>query len=271
MPALGYHCVFRLADSRAIAPTVAARRALARTLFEIGVPAGLLAFRGSGDHLHAELVGDREAAGAFAQAAGSALKQRLALPVGFLPTHLEPIDDQRHLVRTFAYVLRNAEKHGVVDDPMHEASALPELLGFRVAGSAILPRVRALLPTTNRAQLLEILGVRELEPACVASWLADAAAGAVGIVGLDGRSDLTVRARAAAARVSDGVLDNDVVRDVLAVSERTLRRLRAMPREPALERAIQLRMGLRAALGAGARAPASQAAPHSRGRPPLPM
>lgn len=249
MPALGYHVVFRLRDSRAIAPTVAARRRLARVVFAIGERSKLLAFRASWDHLHAQVACGRAEAGAFAQAVGSALKQVLDVPEGFSPARLTPIEDGRHLSRTFAYVLRNAEKHGLVDDPLHEASSLPDLLGLRVVGTDAIPRVRSLLPATSRPQLLDALGVPELESAFVADWLVDAAAGAMALPDLSGASDDACRARRAAARVGSGLVAPSVLADVLGVTSRTLRRLCASAPDPVLERAIPLRMGLRAAFG----------------------
>ncbi|MDP2308775.1 MAG: hypothetical protein Q8P18_22325 [Pseudomonadota bacterium] len=187
-----------------------------------------------------------------AQAVASALTQALRIPVGFATTFVKPMLDQSHVEDAFTYVHRNAEKHGVGNDPTHEASSLQALLGLRVAPPGFIPRVRALLPRVHRGQLLKLLGVADLLPAVRVDLLADAAAGAVGLVRLD---DTTAgrRARQAAVRLALPTGPLDAVADALGLSERSMRRYRSSESGPTLERIILLRMGHRAALGDRAR------------------
>ncbi|MES2642821.1 MAG: hypothetical protein V4850_25280 [Myxococcota bacterium] len=248
----GFHLVFRARDSRVLAPDTAAQRILAVTTHRIGERYGLYAFRASGDHLHTANLCDRAEAGHFAQCVSSALTQALSISGGFAPTFVKPMADQFHLEEVFRYVHRNAEKHGVANDPTHEASSIQALLGLRLAPPGFIPRVRALVPRAHRGQLLAMLGVGELVPAMHLDLLADAAAGAVGLAKLDDSTPAR-RARHAAIRLALPTTPLAAVADALALSERSLRRYRAAEADPALENIIALRMGHRAALGDRAR------------------
>lgn len=252
MPPLGFHLIFRANDSRVIAPDRAAQRALALTMHRIGERYGLYAFRASGDHLHTSNVCGRAEAGAFAQAVASALTQALAITVGFAETYLKPLADQRHLEENFNYIHRNAEKHGVGNDPTHEASSIQALLGLRIAPPAYIPRVRTLVPRLNRAQLLKLLGVTALEPCVRLDLLSDAAAGAIGLAALDD-TEPARRARAAAVRIALPTIPPAAIADALQLSERSIRRIRQAPADPPLERMVALRMGHHSALGDRAR------------------
>ena len=252
MRPLGFHLVFRANDSRVVAPDKAAQRALATTTHRIGEAFGLYAFRAAGDHFHVAALCDRARAGQLAQALGSALTQVLDLPAGFAPTYLKPMLDQAHVEEVFSYVHRNAEKHGVGNDPTHEASSLPSLLGLRIVPQGYIPRVRSLLPRVHRGQLLGLLGVTALEPCVRVDLLADAAAGAVGLPALD-RTAPSNRARAAAVRLAVPTVPIAAIADALHLAERTIRSLRATDPVPDLERMITLRMGHHDALGDRAR------------------
>lgn len=247
MDSPGYHLVFRAVDSRVIAPDVASQRCLAEVIHAVGEPRGLLAFRASGDHLHVEAVCDRATAGRLGQAVASGLTQRLGLP-GFAPVYVEPLADQRHLENVFFYVLRNTEKHGVGNDPTHEASSIGALLGLRLAPEGFLTRVRRHVPRLDRDALLDILGIATLVPAFRLDVLADAAAGALGLPDLD-TSARAARARSAAVRVAAPHARAAAVAGALGIAPRTERRYRSAPPDLALERAIALRTGLLLALG----------------------
>ena len=251
MPIIGYHIVFQTPSKRIIAPDVAAQRRLCGVVHQLGERRGVVAFRAAGDHLHVETLGDRDSAGVLAQATGSALTQALGLP-GFNPAYFEPINDNDHLERAFFYILRNAEKHGVTNDPKHEASSIQALLGLRRAPTTFLPRVRAAFPTLSRESLVKVLGLAELKPTFLLEDLADAAAASVGLATLD-RSHLAFEARASACRVANGKAPTGAVAHALGVSERTVRRFRSEPPDVLLERAIAHRMGMTLALGDTAR------------------
>jgi hypothetical protein len=252
MQPLGFHLVFRARDSRVIAPDIAAQRTLAVTTHRIGERFGVYAFRAAGDHLHVAALCTREDAGHLAQALASALTQALDIACGFAATFLRPMLHQGHVEENFRYIHRNAEKHGVANDPTHEASSLQALLGLRVAPAGFLPRVRAALPRVHRGQLLALLGVDALEPCVRVDLLADAAAGALGRAALD-TSGESNRARAAAVRLAGPIVPPAALAATLGVCDRSVRRWRSAPADPALERIIALRIGHRTALGDRAR------------------
>lgn len=248
MEPLGHHLVFRARNSRILAPDVGTQRQLTRTLLSIGESFELLAFRAAGDHLHVELLADRARSGRFAQAAGSALTQVLDGP-GFGPVWFEPMFDQRHVERTFAYIHANTTKHGVANDPLHEASSIGALLGLVPDAGGITTRVRRHLPRTTREHLLAALAIEDIQPTVRLDILTDAAAGAVLLPTLD-ESAPGYRARSAAARCALTQFTPAAVAQTLGCTERAVRRMRSRPADAALERAIQLRIGLRTALGA---------------------
>ena len=251
MEPLAYHLVFRTVDGRVIAPGGAAQRTIASACHDIGERSGVVAFRASGDHLHLQAVCDRAEAGALARRVAGSLTRRLTLR-GFAPAHLTPCRHQGHVEETFFYILRNTDKHGVTNDPLHEASSIGALLGMRLVAGSFLARVRRTVPTVDRATLLAVLGVRALEESVRLDALAHAAAGAVGLPVLD-RSAAATAARAAAARVALRSAAEVAVAEALGISARSLRRYRSEEATPALERAIGLRMGLHVALGDRAR------------------
>ena len=155
---LGYHLVLRLVDNRVIATTDAERRIVANTVIQQAQQDRLLAFGLVDTHLHAENAEDWHRCGQLAQRIGTSLKQSLQLPVCFAPVHREPISSQGHLYISFYYDLRQQDHHGVVTDPYHEASNLPDLLGLR---------------------LDDFRNLGDVEPCGVASFLRDATRGRV--------------------------------------------------------------------------------------------
>ncbi|MES2643098.1 MAG: hypothetical protein V4850_26685 [Myxococcota bacterium] len=245
---LGYQVIVRLADGRPIAPSVPARRALARVVRTLGRTAGLLVFRLPDSHLHVVLLCSRERAGRFAHDLEVALRRRLCLPARFAPAHLVEIRDQPHLENVVDYVLRNQEHHGATADPLHDASNLPELLGLRVGGGWLVGAVREAVPRLRRRRLLEILGAPALTPVWDPAFAVDAAAAAVGHPSLAGKDPEVVAARAAVVWLWQGrQLD---IAAALGVDVRTVRRHAASSPVPALEAAILGQIGLRHALAA---------------------
>jgi hypothetical protein len=223
---LGHHVTMRLSDDRVIALTAGTRRIAARVLLEHGHRHRLLAFRVADTHAHVLLACDRREAGAFALYAESALRQRLQLPVGFEPARVRPIGSQRHLTSAFRYVLRQEARHGIHLDAAHDASSLPDLLGLRVLPASPLGLVQAMLPRLRREELLAWLEPGTLDVAQPSmELLADAAAAALGLPDLDGRSDEHVAARCAAVRVA-GSAPTAIVAALLGISARGVQALR---------------------------------------------
>ena len=155
---IAQHLMLRLADDRVLTPTTAASRAFARAVLDIGEAGGLLAFRAADTHAHVVLLGDRDAAGQIGRRLEVRLRWALDLPVPFSPLHIRSIASQAHLHNAFRYVLAQDLRHGTGHDPLHEASALPDLLGLRPRGTFLAAEVRAHLPRVQRADLLALLG-----------------------------------------------------------------------------------------------------------------
>jgi hypothetical protein len=250
MAELGQHIILRLEDDRVIAPTAAARRILARAVLEVARPHCPLAFNGVDTHLHLETAGSGAQASELARRLKLSLVPRLGLEVGFAPARIKPILDQHHLRRTFAYILRQHDHHGYDEDPHHDASNLPDLLGLRLVGGYTAANVRSLLPRVRRADLLAALGLSSLEsPAEIPlALLADAAAAAAALPALTGRSVEVVEARRAAVHVAGDHHDSSALARALGCSPRTIRRLRSEPALEPLTRAVALQLHLRVSL-----------------------
>ncbi|MBI4700974.1 MAG: hypothetical protein HY744_07415 [Deltaproteobacteria bacterium] len=257
MNALGYHIILHLSDGRVIAPTQPQRRMLARVVLEQGRGCGLLAFRGADTHLHLEVPCDRPAAGRLVRRLKNAVWRRLELPIHFDPVRLKAIEGQHHLRNLFLYVLRQEQHHGIGLDPYHDSSNLPDLLGMRLLGGYTVANVRAFLPRVTRAELLDLLGLADLDrvpwsAAQLASYLADSAAAAAALPGLAGRSDEVVQARRAAVHVAREVLSTHELAALLGFSERSVLRLRREAPQPELVRAVELQLRLRSRLAVAA-------------------
>jgi hypothetical protein len=154
---LAFHLMMRLGDDRVVAPSAAGRRAIARAVLGRGPSFGLLAFRGTGNHVHAAVACSREEAGEFARRVEISLQRRLRFGVRFSRVHLRPIVSQGHLVNTFWYVLNQEQRHGTDVDPLFEASNLPDLLGWRLLAPWAPAIVREHLPRIRRASLIALL------------------------------------------------------------------------------------------------------------------
>lgn len=252
--ALGVHIVMALEDRRVIAPTCRAQRLLARTVLTSSADRGLLAFRAADTHLHLCAVCCRLDAGPWARVLSRSLRCRLDLPVRFAPPHFEPIVDQRHLYNTHDYVLRQEERHGTRLDLAAEASNLPDLLGLRLLGQYTAANVARLLPRLRPEGLAARLGVRMEQllvgpiAADALAQLADAAAAAVAIPALEGKTPDAVSARRAAVQVAGDLLSPRRLAVILGVSPRAVRRLAARPLDDALVTAVERQLRLRAAL-----------------------
>lgn len=177
---LGHHVMMRLADSRVIAADPRALRSVAVSILTVGRPFPLVVFRAVDTHIHAVLGGSFDSAGEFARRVEISMQRRLKPGIRFSEVHRVPLTDQRHLVRTFWYDLRNAQRHGADFDPLFEASNLPDLLGWRVLGHWSAVQARQSYPRLSEAGLLELLPVRvdDVEP--MLGCLRDAAEAAVG-------------------------------------------------------------------------------------------
>ncbi len=240
---IGFQVVFRAVDDRVLAPDPGTRRALATTILRIGRDKGLFG-TGAGDtHAHAILACNDAKVGRFVHDARLALRARLGFDIA--PPSIKPIRDVWHAQSLLGYVHRQDTHHGVVLDPVREATSLPDLLGLRVGNLWVADRVRAVVPRVTRTELLRHWGIEELVEAVDLGTLAEAGAAAVGITTLEGRHALVVEARRACAQATSA--DTFDVATALGLAPRTVRDLRAAAASPLLVRAVRLQMGLRAA------------------------
>ncbi len=250
---IGHQIICRLQDGRVLAPGVSQRRALARTVMKHALAAGLLVFRCVDTHLHLAVTGPRQGARRLCQTLQSALKQRLGFAVGFLPADTPEIQNQHHLYRLIAYILDQERHHGVVLDPYHEASSLPDLLGMRITGRALLGPLRQRLPRLKGKDLLPYLGPHRLHrPISDHRPLAQAAAAAVCLPHLQGKAPLAVAARSAAVHLAaaQGLRAADIC-DLLSCPRRTINWLRARPADPQLLVAVDRQLRMRQPLQPG--------------------
>jgi hypothetical protein len=209
----------------------------------------LLAFGLADNHLHLLLACARELAAQLAKVVELSLRRRLALPVPFGPAHLTPVEDSRHLDRAFRYVLRQPERHGIDGDPHREASSLPDLLGLRPLGGFTAANVRRELPRIKRHDLLELLGVADLQPADgPVEWTVEATLAAAALPSLAGTARAIVVARRAALSVLSDRVPPRRAAEALGICDRTLRRTRRAPVDAALVEAIRGQLRLRLAL-----------------------
>jgi hypothetical protein len=90
--------------------------------------------------------------------------------------------------------------------------------------------------------------------------LADAAAAALALPALRGRTPAVVAARRAAVHAAGDRMTPAELADALSVDERTIRRLRAQPPDVALRCAVDLQLRLRGALALRAAMPQASVA-----------
>ena len=257
MREIGTHIMIRSDDDRVLAPSDAARRALARAVYRVAAPYPLLAFGAADNHLHLVVLCDRRMAAQFAGRLLRGLRWALDLQVAFFPVRYKELADQHHLVSAFHYVLGQRNRHGVQTDPYLDASSLPELLGLRLLATDSTPRVREHIARLGRTRLLGHLGPALLEPATAevvamlieagrGDLLRDAASGALGLQRLGGRQTQEVRARNALIKVTGCSCTTSQIAQVVGRSPSQARHLRTLPHQPQLERAVRLQIALRA-------------------------
>jgi hypothetical protein len=255
MEPIGQHLMLRLEDDRVIAPSVAARRALARCVLRCGRPFGLLAFAAPDTHLHLLALCSALLAAELCRRVAISLSKTLRPEARFRRYHAKPLINQAHTYSAFRYLLRQGEHHNVDVDPLGDASNLPDLLGMRICGSYTQRRVIEHLPRIKRVELLSRLPVASelLERPCrKLDGLADAAAAAIGAPALVGRGSDVRAARAAATQLAAPMLTVRETADLLGISKRSVIRMRQQRVPLELARAVVLQARARAALSSTA-------------------
>lgn len=246
---LGFHVTMRLEDDRPIATTSAALRVLARVVLSQGETRGLLAFGAADDHLHAALATDRASAGAFARYVETALHWQLDLGARFDRARIRPLHDQRHAYNTFHYAHRQDARHELHLDRAREGTSLPDLLGLRVLETSLITRVRAQLPRVRREELVAPFpsGVFDEDTVIDLDVLADAAAAALALPDLRGRSVDASRARRAAVHAAGQAVPSQRLSECLGIGVRAIQALRNDAREVSVIRAVEKQARLRSA------------------------
>jgi hypothetical protein len=243
---LGFHITLRLEGDRNLAPTTEARRLFARTVLTVARPFVLLACRWTDTHGHLEMLGTRKEAGELARRVQIALQHALRPGAPFLPAHFTPMYTLAHVKSTFRYIMGQREHHELTIDPRHDASNAPDLLGARTTGLWTAVHVRRHDARLKREHILEALAMDDpdlvVDPP--ADGLADAAAAAVCLPELD-NSAVGVAARIGAVHVA-GDRTTAEIADLLGLSQRSIRRFRASPADPAVVRAIRQQLAMRA-------------------------
>ena len=221
-------------------------RRVVGALLRGGRGAPLVAFHLSDGHVHVLALLDRVASGRVAQRLGVAL--RAVLGDILEPAQFTLVRDQTHLARTFEYILRNDEKHGVEPDPWRENGALPYLLGLRDVDSELLRTVLRVLPRVHGSDLRAMAGWPEFDVVASNDGVADAAAAALALPALTGRRAAVVAARRAIVTMFPAVSAVSLAQ-ALGVSREDVRVLRGSPpARPELVRAIGLQIALRSAV-----------------------
>lgn len=227
----------RLVKDRVLAKSAAQRRLLARTVLNVGQKAGLIAFAAPSDRLVMLFGADRSVVSRTCRDTTTALRRRLKLPLPFSRAWFETIDDD-DLRSTTKAVLTQWDT-----DPYREASNLPDLLGARFIGRYTIANANHLL---LRRDLLSWWGLRRIQDGTDFSLLPEAAAAAMGLGQLSGRTAEVVDARRAAIQVGRGLgATHARMAGLLHISERQSKRLGQQQVDPALLKAVELQLGLR--------------------------
>lgn len=237
----------RLEDDRPIATTQAALRVLARVVLAQGEARGLLAFGAADNHVHAALATDRASAGAFAQYVETALVWQLGLGARFERARIRALHDQKHAYNTFRYVHRQDARHELELDRTRDGTSLPDLLGLRVLETSVIARVRAHLPRVRREDLVGQFpaGAFDGDAPLDLDVLADAAAAALALGDLRGRSVDVLRARRAAVHAAGPGVSTRLLSECLGIGARAVQLIRAQAREPSIIRAVEQQARLR--------------------------
>ena len=236
----------RLERDRVIAPTEAERRLLARTVLTVGRDFPIVAFRFGDTHGHMAVAGEEAVAAEAARRIESALKQRLQLPVSFARVEVTPIRDVWHMKNVVRYTFTQDEHHGFRNDPLHEASSLPDALGWRALDTPTAFKLKEQQPRLHRADLLGM--VRMADPQGPVRWdgdWRDAVAAAICRADGSGKHRDALAARSALVHLAIDSFSPAEIRDRLGVSARAYGRLLEIMPSGAMKRAVRQQLVLR--------------------------
>lgn len=261
-PPLACHITMRLLRDQALTDNPSACRRLCASFWRREASSTILALRVVDTHIHLVTCADRPVAGRLAHDSETSMRWQLRLPPAFAAARFVDVDDIWHIRRAFDYVIGNAERHGVLSDPLFEGSNLMDLLGLRVMGRASASSVRRLLPRLTRDRLVELfragpqdLPLRAFDPKTPDAeaglpHLVEAAASAACLPRLELASAEAHAARRAAAHVVSEWRTPTESAQLLQVHRSTLYRHLESPPDPLLASAIRAQLQLRAFLPA---------------------
>ena len=248
---LGFHVCLGPRDGGVLVTSPEARRILARAVHECCAEAGLLGFALADNHLHLQLTCSRAKAGRVARRLGMMLGWRLHLIEGMETRFIKPIKDGAHLLNTFRYLVRQAERHGVdpAFDPWCETTSLPDLLGIRPAGGHVIRQVGLWLPRLTIEDVMQFAGLPRLAALTPTAEpldeVVDAALAASMLPSLaSGGSEIRGARRAIVAVVGQRLGVTELAR-LVNLAPSSLRRVRKLPADAALVQGIQRQLGLR--------------------------
>jgi len=263
-----WHLTIAAAQRRHAFHDRARRLASVHALLRIAAPV-LLLWCIVDDHLHLVIAGTRPEAGRLAQRLHLALAAIMP-DAEFEAARIRPVEDRHHLVTLVPYVLAQTRKH---DLPFHPArwdgSCFQDLVGARRLCHFDARPLAQALPRLTRDQILAAVDappwslrpvdddrVRATAPAA----LAEAAAAAVGLPRLQGRTEAAVEARCVVlhlARRAEWPVSH--LAPLLRVHPGSARRLVARAPDPKLEDAVRRQIALRAAVPEQRRPPLAAA------------
>lgn len=245
---LGNHIRLRLASDRLLHSSPAQRRSLARAVHKICRPWCFLAFGCSGGHCHVAAKEDHQESGELGRRLEISLQHRNSFDGPFLRVHRKPFEDQRHLFSSVLYDMRQRQHHGLASDPFLEATSAPDLLGARVIGAYLIPRVREHVPELRRRHILDIYEIDDLREAeCFDSVeeLREAVLATFALQSLEGHAKDVKAARLALVGIAGSELTTAELADLTQCSPRTIIRIRTLEPPVLHERAVRRQLDLR--------------------------
>jgi len=250
---LGHHIRCRLESDRLLHTSAAQRRNLVRAVHKTCRPFCLLAFGCGGTHFHQAAKENFQVAGELGRRVEISLQLRNDFGSPFLRVHRKAFEDQRHLFSAVLYDMRQRQHHELASDPYLEATSAPDLLGARVLGAYLIPRVREHVPELRRRHLLdlyEIDDLREAETFDNPAELLESVLAAFALENLQGHAKDVKAARQVLVEVAGKELTETELAILTSCSERTVRRLRKTEVPPQHERAVRRQLDLRRRIGA---------------------
>ena len=244
MKPIGFHIRLRLLNNAVIAHNRVERLKVIRAVLERDPGLG---------HLHMAALGDEPRSAELARRVAIAVFKTLRLAVGFAKAYLKPIFDDDQLRDTFFYVLGQLVRHKVLHlDPLGEGTNVPDLLGARVLGRHTREKMIAHLPRVQPSALLGCLKLPLVpDEGFSLGQLGEAAAAAVGLPALTGKSPVVTAARRAAIEVAGGQVPCVELVRMLGSSRTPFKRTRKLAADARLVEAVRWQLRMRLALTVG--------------------